>query len=161
QQRLIAAEQENRDLNQEENPISHQSQLREIRENRQKRSDQYWKAGDPEQQAFDRAIQLIKIISNYAARTDEQSQIYYHDNTIEEQMIQSENGVSALEDQNKHRIDNLDKENEIRTLEKRRIVLTRTLRKDYLDSDPTQQVDHINPQSPCLFNCIEQAIAPE
>ncbi|KAA6357450.1 MAG: hypothetical protein EZS28_047022, partial [Streblomastix strix] len=76
QQRLIAAEQENRDLNQEENPISHQSQLREIRENRQKRSDQYWKAGGPDQQALDRAIQLTKRISDYAARTDEQSQIY-------------------------------------------------------------------------------------
>ncbi|KAA6387880.1 MAG: hypothetical protein EZS28_016596 [Streblomastix strix] len=41
QQRLRAAEQEDRELNQEENPISHQNQLREIRENRQKRSDQY------------------------------------------------------------------------------------------------------------------------
>ncbi|KAA6358105.1 MAG: hypothetical protein EZS28_046367, partial [Streblomastix strix] len=58
QQRLRAAEQEDRELNQEENPISHQSQLRERRENRQRQSDQYWKATDPDQQALDRAIAL-------------------------------------------------------------------------------------------------------
>ncbi|KAA6362731.1 MAG: hypothetical protein EZS28_041741, partial [Streblomastix strix] len=159
QQRLRAVEQDNRDLNQEENPISHQSQLRERRENRQKRSDQYWKAIDPDQQALDRAIALTKRISDYAARTDEQSQIYYHDNTIEEQMIQSENEVSALEAQNKHRRDNLDKENEVRTLEKERVELTRTLRKNDIDSNPTMQEDHINPKAPMspqlrrIINC--------
>ncbi|KAA6367370.1 MAG: hypothetical protein EZS28_037103, partial [Streblomastix strix] len=130
QQRLRAAEQENRELNQEENPISHQGQLKEIRENRQKRSDQYWKAGDPNQQALDK-------------------------------MIQSEKDVSALEAQNKHRRDNLDKENEVRTLEKGRIELTKTLRKDYIDSNPTLQVDRTNPQSPRLPDYIEQAIALE
>ncbi|KAA6363374.1 MAG: hypothetical protein EZS28_041098 [Streblomastix strix] len=55
-QRLRAAEQEDRELNQEENPISHQSQLRERRENRQRQSDRYWNTIDPDQQALDRAI---------------------------------------------------------------------------------------------------------
>ncbi|KAA6353760.1 MAG: hypothetical protein EZS28_050714, partial [Streblomastix strix] len=121
----------------------------------------YLRAGDPDQQALDRAIQLTNRISDYAARTDEQSQIYYHDNTIEEQMIQSEKEVSALEARNKHRRDNLDKENETRTLEKERIELTKILRKDYIDSNPTLQVDRTNVRSPRLPNYIEQAIALE
>ncbi|KAA6399827.1 MAG: hypothetical protein EZS28_004645 [Streblomastix strix] len=58
-------------------------------------------------------------------------------------------------------IDNLDKENEVRTLEKKRIEQTRNLRKDQIDSNPTTQVDRTNPQSPHLLNFIEQAIALE
>ncbi|KAA6355094.1 MAG: hypothetical protein EZS28_049380, partial [Streblomastix strix] len=76
-------------------------------------------------------------------------------------MVETEKEVSALEAQNKHRRDNIDKENEVRTLEKERIELTKTLRKDYKDSNPTLQVDHTNPQSPRLPNYIEQAIALE
>ncbi|KAA6368261.1 MAG: hypothetical protein EZS28_036212, partial [Streblomastix strix] len=116
---------------------------------------------DKREQALDKAIQLTKRISDYAARTDEQNQIYYHNNTNEEQMIQSEKEVSALEAQNKHRRDNLDKENEVRTLEKERIELTKTLMKDQIDSNPTLQVDRTNPQSPRLPNYIEQTIALE
>ncbi|KAA6366384.1 MAG: hypothetical protein EZS28_038089, partial [Streblomastix strix] len=137
QQRLRAAEQEDRELNQEENPISYQSQLRERKENRQRQSDQYWRATDPDQQALDRTITLTNRISDQAARTDEQNPIYYHDNTVEEQMVETEKEVSAIEARNKHRRDNLDKENETRTLEKERIELTKTLRKDYIDSNPT------------------------
>ncbi|KAA6374944.1 MAG: hypothetical protein EZS28_029530 [Streblomastix strix] len=161
QQRLRAAEQEDRDLNQEENPISHQGQLRERKENRQRQSDQYWKASDPDQQVLDRAIALTRRISDYAAQTDDQNPIYYHDNTIQEQIIETGKEVSALEARNKHRRDNLDKENETRTLEKERIELTRTLRKDYIDSNPTLQVDRKNPRSPCLPSYIEQSIALE
>ncbi|KAA6360125.1 MAG: hypothetical protein EZS28_044349 [Streblomastix strix] len=65
--RLTAVEQENRDQNQEENPISHQNQLKKIRGNRQKLSDQYWKARNSDQQALDETIQLTKRISDYAA----------------------------------------------------------------------------------------------
>jgi hypothetical protein len=39
-------------------------------------------------------------------------------------MVETEKEVSALEARNKHRRDNLDKENETRTLEKERIELT-------------------------------------
>ncbi|KAA6387881.1 MAG: hypothetical protein EZS28_016597, partial [Streblomastix strix] len=65
-------------------------------------------------------------------------------------MIQSEKEVPALEARNKHRRDNLDKENETRTLEKERIELTKILRKDYIDSNPTLQVDRTNVRSPRL-----------
>ncbi|KAA6402059.1 MAG: hypothetical protein EZS28_002424 [Streblomastix strix] len=161
QQILRAAELDNRDLNQDENPISHQSQLREIRENRQKRSDQYWKAGDPDQQALDKAILLTNRISDYAARTEEQNPTYYHDNTIEEQMIETEKEVSALEARNEHRIGNQNKENEARTLEKERIEQTKTLKMGFIDSNPTLQVNRTNPQSPRIPSYIEQAIALE
>ncbi|KAA6360124.1 MAG: hypothetical protein EZS28_044348 [Streblomastix strix] len=76
-------------------------------------------------------------------------------------MIQSEKEISALEAKNKHRRDNLDKENEVRTQEKERIELTKTLRKDYIDSNLTLQVDSTSRQSPCLPNYIQQAIALE
>ncbi|KAA6378487.1 MAG: hypothetical protein EZS28_025985, partial [Streblomastix strix] len=161
QWRLRAAEQEDRELSQEENPISHQSQLRERRENRQRQSDRYWKAADPDQLALDRAIALTNRISDCAARTDEQNPIYYHDNTEEEQMVETEKEVSALEARKKHRRDNLDKENETRSLEKQRIELTRTLRKDYIDSNPTLKVDRKNPRSPRPPSYIEQSIALE
>ncbi|KAA6355611.1 MAG: hypothetical protein EZS28_048862, partial [Streblomastix strix] len=161
QQRLRAAEQEDRELNQEENPISHQSQLRERRENRQRQSDQYWKATDPDQQALDRAIALTKRISDYAARTDDQNPIYYYDNTVEELMIETEKEVSALDAWNKHRQDNLDKENETRTLEKERIELIITLRKDNIDPNLTLQIDRNNPRSPCLPRYKEKSITLE
>ncbi|KAA6363375.1 MAG: hypothetical protein EZS28_041099 [Streblomastix strix] len=70
-------------------------------------------------------------------------------------MIQSEKEVSALEAQNKHRRDNLDKENETRTLEKERIELARTSRNDYIDSNPTLQVDQKTPQSPHLPSYLQ------
>ncbi|KAA6401073.1 MAG: hypothetical protein EZS28_003394 [Streblomastix strix] len=140
QLRLMGAEQDNRDIIQEKSPISHQT-------------------ADPDQQVLDRAILLTNRISDYAARTEEQSPIYYHDNTIEEQMDQTENEISALEDQNKHRGDNLDKENEIRTLEMERFELTRILRKDYIDSNPTLQVDYTNPHSLRLPDYIELSIS--
>ncbi|KAA6308817.1 MAG: hypothetical protein EZS28_056620, partial [Streblomastix strix] len=107
QQRLMAEEQDNRDLNQVENSISHQSQLRERRENRLKQSDQYWKARDPDELALDRAILFTNKISDYATRTEEQIPTYFHDNTIEEWIMQTEKEVSALEAQNKLRRDNL------------------------------------------------------
>ncbi|KAA6363976.1 MAG: hypothetical protein EZS28_040497 [Streblomastix strix] len=116
---------------------------------------------EKKEQALDRAIELTKRISDYAARTDDQNPTCYHDNTIEEQMIETEKEISALEARNKHRRDNLDKENETRTLEKERIELTRTLRKDYIDSNPTLQVDRKNPRSPRLPSYIEQSIALE
>ncbi|KAA6326802.1 MAG: hypothetical protein EZS28_053899, partial [Streblomastix strix] len=76
-------------------------------------------------------------------------------------MIETEKEVSALEARNKHRRDNLDKENETSTLEKQRTELTRTLRKDYIDSNPTLQVDRKNLRSPRLPSYIEQSIALE
>ncbi|KAA6395770.1 MAG: hypothetical protein EZS28_008702 [Streblomastix strix] len=147
QQRLRAAEQEDREL--------------ERRENRQRQSDRYWKATDPDQQALDRAIALTNRISDYAARTDEQNPIYYHDNTVEEQMVETEKDVSALEAGNKHIRDNLDKENETRTLENERIDLKKTLRKYYIDSNPILYVDRKNPRSPHFPSYIEQSIALE
>ncbi|KAA6402324.1 MAG: hypothetical protein EZS28_002144 [Streblomastix strix] len=77
------------------------------------------------------------------------------------QMIQTEKEESALEVFNKHMRENLDKENEIKTLENEKNEQIRTLRKDYIDSNPTLQIDRANPQSPRLPNYIEQAIALE
>ncbi|KAA6378251.1 MAG: hypothetical protein EZS28_026219 [Streblomastix strix] len=71
------------------------------------------------------------------------------------------NGGIHIRSQIKHRRDNLDKENEIRTSEKERIELTRTLRKDYKDSNSTQQVDRSNPQNPRFPDYMEQQIALE
>ncbi|KAA6387108.1 MAG: hypothetical protein EZS28_017361, partial [Streblomastix strix] len=157
----LAAEQDNRDLNQEENPISYQSQLRERRENRQKHSDLFWKIKHPDQQILNRTIILKIRISDYACRTEEQNSIYYHDKTIEEKIIQTKKEISALVSENKHRRYYLVKENEIRTLKNERIDLIRTLRNDQIDSNPTIQLDRLNPQSPRLPNYIEQAIALE
>ncbi|KAA6397099.1 MAG: hypothetical protein EZS28_007367 [Streblomastix strix] len=120
------------------------------RENRLKQSDQYWQARDPDQQALYRAIVLTNTISDYAAQIQEQNLIYYHDNTIEEQMIETEKVISALEARNKHRRDNLDKENETRTSQKESIEQTRTFKKDYIDCNPTLQVDRANTRSPRL-----------
>ncbi|KAA6395761.1 MAG: hypothetical protein EZS28_008707, partial [Streblomastix strix] len=88
QQRIMTAEQDNQDLNQKENPISHQNQLKKRRENKNKQSDPFWKARDPDQQALDKEILLTNTISDYAARTEDKNVTQYHGNTIEKQIIQ-------------------------------------------------------------------------
>ncbi|KAA6367885.1 MAG: hypothetical protein EZS28_036586 [Streblomastix strix] len=62
---------------------------------------------------------------------------------------------------NRHRRENLDKEKEIGTLEKERIDLFRSLRKDYIDLNTIVQVDRANPQSPCFPYQIELSNALE
>ncbi|KAA6356582.1 MAG: hypothetical protein EZS28_047891 [Streblomastix strix] len=143
----------------QENPVSLEGLKREKRKKVQNQLEQHWKVKDPNYSVLERTKRFSNSNTDYAAQMKQQNPVNYHDNTVEKQILEAEKNIFAPEAQNMLRTESLIKLNQNKTLEGKITTLQKTLKRDFIKSNPLLQVDHTNLENLWLFDQYVSAIA--